>query len=76
VLGVPVVRCTVAETTALGAAYLAGLGAGIWNSPGEVRAHWQQAARFEPRMPTSQAQSLRADWGAAVDRAKNWQQPS
>src|SRR5512140_3963102 len=72
VLGVPVVRCGVAETTALGAAYLAGLAAGIWNSPGEVRAHWRQAARFEPRMPASQVQSLRADWDAAVDRAKNW----
>ena len=48
ILGVPVVRCGVAETTALGAAYLAGLAAGFWKSPEEVSSHWHEGARFEP----------------------------
>ena len=72
-LGVPVVRCGVAETTALGAAYLAGLAVGLWKNPAEVSAHWHEAARFEPRMAATQAESLRARWMAAVERAKNWQ---
>ena len=76
ILGVPVVRCGIAETTALGAAYLAGLAVGFWKSPEEVGAHWHEGARFEPRMPASQAESLRARWMAAVERAKNWLQPA
>ncbi len=72
ILGVPVVRCGVAETTALGAAYLAGLAAGFWKTPEEVSSHWHEGARFEPQMPASQVATLRARWMEAVGRAKNW----
>ena len=71
-LGVPVVRPQVHETTALGAAYLAGLAVGFWKSADEVRANWRVDRRFEPAMSRDQAQSLRAGWDKAVARAKAW----
>jgi glycerol kinase len=71
-LGVPVVRPSVRETTALGAAYLAGLAVGVWKSAAEVAANWQVDRRFEPSMSHDQAQSLRAQWDKAVARAKAW----
>jgi glycerol kinase len=72
VLGVPVVRPRVQETTALGAAYLAGLGVGFWKSPEELTAQWQAERVFEPGMDRAQAEVLMAGWRKAVERAKNW----
>ncbi len=72
VLGVPVVRPRVTETTALGAAYLAGLAVGFWASPDELRARRQGDVRFEPRMDAAERAKRRALWQRAVERAKNW----
>jgi glycerol kinase len=71
-LGVPVVRPKVTETTALGAAYLAGLGVGFWHSPAEVAAMWQVDRRFEPRMSPDEAASRMARWSKAVERSRDW----
>jgi glycerol kinase len=71
ILGVPVVRPAVTETTALGAAYLAGNGVGFWNRDLDVNAGKER--RFEPKMPASQARSLRERWNEAVSRSKNWE---
>jgi len=71
-LGVPVVRPQVTETTALGAAYLAGLATGFWANPEELRARRQNDARFEPRMDSAVRAQRRAQWQRAVERAKNW----
>jgi glycerol kinase len=72
ILGVPVVRPEVLETTALGAAYLAGLAVGTWRDTDEIRANWRVARRFEPAMSRDRAAELRAGWEKAVSRAKNW----
>jgi glycerol kinase len=71
-LGVPVVRPQVTETTALGAAYLAGLAAGFWPSPDELRAKRHGDERFAPRMEAKERKERRARWKKAVDRAKSW----
>ena len=71
ILGVPVVRPAVTETTAMGAAYLAGLAVGFWRSGLEALAAGK-SRRFEPQMPSSQAQSLRDRWNEAVSRSKAW----
>ena len=71
-LGVPVLRPKVLETTALGAAYLAGLTMGLWQSREEVAAHWKLEKRFEPRMDSSQRETLMARWRDAVGRSKGW----
>ena len=72
VLGVPVVRPKVLETTALGAAYLAGIATGYWNGTDELRRNWQVDRRFEPQMPRDRVAELRARWNNAVERAKGW----
>jgi len=72
VLGVPVVRPKVLETTALGAGYLAGLAVGYWKDAADVAANWQVDRVFEPAMPRDRAAALRADWDKAVSRAKAW----
>jgi glycerol kinase len=72
VLGVPVVRPQVLETTALGAAYLAGLAVGYWQGDGDVIANWRVDRRFEPAMPRERVAELRAGWEKAVARAKGW----
>ncbi len=74
-LGVPVVRPQVTETTALGAAYLAGLAAGFWASPADLRARRAAAGtnvRFEPKMDAAERAARRNEWRRAVERAKNW----
>ena len=71
-LGVPVVRPKVSETTALGAAYLAGLATGYWKNADDVRSNWQVDRRFEPMLPRERAAELRASWDKAVARAKAW----
>jgi glycerol kinase len=72
-LGVPVVRPAVTETTASGAAYLAGLAVGFWKSPAEIARQWKAERRFEPKMPRKQAAALRERWRAALQRAKGWE---
>jgi glycerol kinase len=72
VLGVPVVRPKVAETTALGAAYLAGLAVGFWKDAAEVAANWQVDRRFEPSMPRDRVAALTAGWDKAVARSMAW----
>jgi glycerol kinase len=67
-LGVPVVRPVVTETTALGAAYLAGLGAGYWASEADVVDNWRVDRRFEPARGRDWAQQQMADWSQAVRR--------
>jgi glycerol kinase len=71
-LGVPVVRPQVTETTALGAAYLAGLAVGFWDSREEIAAQWASERRFEPVMGADQRAALLAQWARAVERAKAW----
>jgi glycerol kinase len=71
-LGVRVVRPKIIETTALGAAYLAGLGAGYWKGGDEIDAQWQAERIFEPRMARDQAGQLRAQWHRALARAADW----
>jgi glycerol kinase len=71
-LGVPVLRPKVIETTALGAAYLAGLTVNLWKSREEVAAHWKLDRRFEPRMERAEAQQRMARWRDAVGRSRNW----
>jgi glycerol kinase len=72
-LGVPVSRPAVTETTALGAAYLAGLAVGYWKSPKEIEGQRQVERRFEPKMPADKAKELRSKWSRAVERAKGWE---
>jgi glycerol kinase len=71
-LGVPILRPRVAETTALGAAYLAGLGVGFWNNADDIAGQWHAERVFEPRMERAQADDLLTDWHRAVERAKDW----
>jgi glycerol kinase len=75
ILGVPVQRPKVAETTALGAAYLAGLAVGFWQSEQEVAAQWAIDRTFEPQMSASERDKLYAGWKRAVERSQNWEQP-
>jgi glycerol kinase len=72
VLGVPVVRPRVTETTALGAAYLAGLAVGFWPSPDELRSKRKDDVRFEPKMDAKERTDRRARWHRAVERSKAW----
>jgi glycerol kinase len=69
-----VVRPRVTETTALGAAYLAGLAAGYWKSGEEIDAHWQMERRFHPAMEPARRLALRASWHKAVQRSGGWAQ--
>ncbi len=71
-LGVPVVRPRVAETTALGAAYLAGLAVGFWKGQSEISAQWQTDRRFVSAMKPATRKSLVAGWTKALQRARHW----
>lgn len=73
ILGVPVDRPKVTETTALGAAYLAGLAVGIWDSKEALVSNWQLDTRFEPHMDNEKRDKLYAGWGKAVKRAMDWE---
>jgi len=73
-LGVRVRRPRVLETTALGAAYLAGLGEGVWSGTAELAEHWQEDRAFDPR-PGDQADRKYRDWRRAVERALRWEEP-
>jgi glycerol kinase len=72
-LGVQVVRPVVTETTALGAAYLAGLATGFWRNSEEISAQWQIERLFQPRLSPDRAAALRARWSSALERTKNWE---
>jgi glycerol kinase len=72
ILGVPVVRPKVAETTALGAAYVAGLAVGYWSDLDELRGKWGEDTRFEPHMATEERETLLAGWKKAVTRTFDW----
>ena len=73
-LGVPVERPKVTETTALGAAYLAGLATGFWESQEQLADKWELDRAFEPQMSEDQRESLYSDWKRAVERAQGWAQ--
>ena len=72
-LGVPVVRPKVTETTALGAAYLAGLAVGLWKDRQQIAAQWQADRRFEPTMKPAQRRQHMAGWQKALSRAQHWE---
>jgi glycerol kinase len=72
VLGVPVVRPTVAETTCLGAAYAAGLAVGYWPDTDALRANWRRDAQWEPQLPAERVDAELRQWRKAVDRTLNW----
>jgi len=72
-LGVPVRIPVVAETTALGAAYLAGLGVGFWKSREEIQSQWHQAAEYSPALAVAQRDALYARWQEAVTRSRDWE---
>jgi glycerol kinase len=71
-LGVPIIRPVNVETTALGAAFLAGLGAGVWSSTAEIERTWQEDRRFEPAITADERASRHATWQRAIERAGHW----
>ena len=72
ILGIPVERSAIKETTALGAGYLAGMGVGFWDGPSDIADLWTADMRFQPRMSDAQRASLFTDWHRAVERASGW----
>jgi glycerol kinase len=74
ILGVPVVRPKISETTALGAAYLAGLAVGFWKSPAEIATQWSVDRRFEPNMKKEEREERLSRWAKALDRAMEWEE--
>jgi len=75
-LGAAVVRPKVTETTALGAAYLAGLAVGYWKGRPDVQANWAIEKRFEPAMAAEMAAHRRSRWREALQRARDWEERS
>ena len=73
ILDQPLFRPVIRETTALGAAYLAGLSTGFWNDLGEITCRWTLDRRFVPRMAAQERERLLTGWEKAVSRAKNWE---
>lgn len=76
ILGVPVVRPVVNETTALGAAYAAGLAVGFWSSEDDIRRNWAMGKQWAPQMDESERARLYAGWNKAVERTYDWNEPS
>ena len=72
ILGVPVIRPTVAETTSLGAAYAAGLAVGFWEKMEDLRANWGKDKEWQPMMPAAEREKLYNGWRKAVTRTLNW----
>lgn len=73
ILGLPVIRAKTNETTALGAAYLAGLGTGIWSSKEEIASKWSAGRSFAPNMEKERREQIYATWKKAVERSMNWE---
>ncbi len=76
ILDTPVVRPRISETTALGAAYAAGLAVGFWNNLDELRAKWDIAQEWAPKMESAERQKLEQQWKKAVERTLNWEETS
>ena len=74
ILGVPVTRPVITETTALGAAYAAGLTVRFWESTDEIRAMWQEDRTFTPDLDHGTREKLFANWQKAVERTLNWEE--
>ena len=74
VLGVPVIRPAVTETTALGAAYAAGLAVGFWKDRGELKERWAEDKRWEPQMDADEREAGLAKWRKAVERSLDWEE--
>ncbi|MDP7383510.1 MAG: FGGY-family carbohydrate kinase, partial [Acidimicrobiales bacterium] len=72
-LGVPVIRSKVAETTALGSAYLAGLAEGVWGSPADVTENWAADGEFTPTTDRARPDADYARWQRAVERSRDWE---
>ena len=72
ILGIDVVRPTVAETTALGAAYAAGLAVGYWRGRADLLANWSVAARWQPHMAAARREQLTQSWQKAITRSFDW----
>jgi glycerol kinase len=74
-LDVDVVRPRITETTALGAAYLAGLATGVWENTDDVAAHWHEQRRFKPKAEPKERERLLHMWHRAVERSTRWEEP-
>ena len=72
IIGRPVVRSAVPETTALGAAYLAGLGVGLWKGLDDIATRWRADKTFEPRLSREERDQRYAGWQRAIERTKGW----
>ena len=72
ILGIPLQVSAIAETTALGAGYLAGLATGFWKDPSDIARKWRSSVTYEPTMSNDQRNGLYAEWKRAVERAKSW----
>ena len=72
ILGIPVVRPAIIETTALGAAYAAGLATGVWPDREALRSHWREGKRWEPTMPVEEADRRVRLWRKAVTKSLDW----
>ena len=75
ILGIPIERHAIAETTALGAAYMAGLATGFWKDTKEIAENWRSDNRFDPSIDAATRNRLYSNWLRAVSRSKGWQQP-
>lgn len=74
-IGIPIEVSATAETTAMGAAYLAGLAVGVWRGQDEIAQRWRRARLYEPTMPHDQRDTLYEGWKRALERAKGWLSP-
>ncbi len=74
ILGVPVIVQEITETTALGAAYLAGLAVGFWKDPNQIAQNFRVEKKYIPQMPSKQRESLYRKWKMAVERARGWEE--
>ena len=72
ILQIPLVRPKVLETTALGAAYLAGLATGFWNGTEDLSLQWQEDKRFEPKMSADESAGYLKNWNKAIEKSKGW----
>ncbi|NNK91104.1 MAG: glycerol kinase GlpK [Acidimicrobiia bacterium] len=72
ILGVPVIRPTITESTALGAAYAAGLATGFWGGLDELSEHWEEDRRFEPTLPVDEREERHTEWQKAITRTLDW----
>jgi glycerol kinase len=72
IMNIPIQVAAIAETTALGVAYLAGLATGMWKNTGEISNKWRSSLTYEPGMSADERENLYSNWKRAVERAQNW----